>query len=277
MRRRTLLGGGASAVALAPLAACRPWMRKDPAPAGEAPSAHQLATIDAIAATFIPSSDGSPGALEAGAREVILDPSHPVAGYLSELVSDLDDWCFVRHGARRFVELSPARREQALEERMGLHGRLIQSWYLPVYEGVLALTKLAFFGGLTRRVGTTFVGFPGPSAGYAAASAAGVYRARGAIAEVSGPGRVSEARVTALLAGVDLARAPLHLIAPDGSRHPLATDAGAPPPLTLDAVVVPGTRGTTAAGSWRLDPGAGAVVTAWWLALRTELDEPGGG
>ncbi|MBZ0237948.1 MAG: gluconate 2-dehydrogenase subunit 3 family protein, partial [Deltaproteobacteria bacterium] len=195
MKRRTFLWTGAIAIGTLP-AGCRPWMRRVETPE-PGPSDHQKATLAAMAETFIPSSDGSPGARESDALALVLDPAYPVAGYVSELVSDLDDWCYVRHfGA--FVGLSPAKREQALEERMGLRGRLIASWYRPVYEGVLALAKLSFFGGLTRAVGTTFTEFPGASAGYAATSAAGVYRADGDAVMVAGAGNVSSVRVTAL-------------------------------------------------------------------------------
>ena len=269
MRRRTLLGGIGSAVILAPIAGCRPWACRNPAV--EDVTAHQRATIAAMAATFLPGTAGSPGAAEVEAVDVILDPSLPVRGYVAEVVADLDDWCFVRHGGRAFTALPPAKRERALEERMGLHGRLIRSWYLPVYEGVLALTKLAFFGGLRRAAGTTYVGFPGPSAGYAAHSAAGIHVGDGAGVVVGGAGIVSAALVTALVAGVDAAHAGLRLTAPDGKVHAVAA-FGLPAPLAADRAPVPGARGAVAAGTWQLGAAAGEL-TAWWLDLRTDLDD----
>ncbi len=270
MRRRTFLYTGAIAIGT-PLAGCRPWMKRDLAP--EPASDHQVDTIGAMAATFIPSAAGSPGAIESGALDTILDPAHPVVGYLSELVTDLDDWCFVRHFGNRFVDLSPAGREQALEERMGVRGLLIQSWYRPVYEGVLALTKLSFFGGLTHAIGTTFTEFPGASAGYAAHSAAGVHRASGATVVVAGPGQVSSVRVTAMTDGKPPHPLRMRLDGPDGRHHELTVAAGAMPTVVVDDHTVTTAAGGPAAGTWRLSTTTGAI-TAWWLSLRTDLDEP---
>ncbi len=266
MERRTFLWTGAILIGTLP-AGCRPWMKRDERPE-PGPSDHQKATLAAMAETFIPSSDGSPGARESDAMSLLLDPAYPVAGYVSELVSDLDDWCRVRHFSS-FVGLSPAKREQALEERMGLRGRLIASWYRPVYEGVLALAKLSFFGGLTRAVGTTFTEFPGASAGYAPSSAAGVYRADGAAATVTGAGRVSSVRVTALGAAAP-ATATLQLVTPDGRVHTFTPAPAAGTTLLADAQLVDGVAGTTAAGTWKL---SGGNIRAWWLAIRTDLDE----
>jgi hypothetical protein len=263
MQRRTFLWTGAVAIGTLP-AGCRPWMKRVEKPEGA--NDHQRATLAAMAETFIPSGDGSPGARESDALALLLDPAYPVSSYISELVGDLDDWCHVRHFSA-FVALGPAMREQALEERMGMRGRLIASWYKPVYEGVLALTKLSFFGGLPRRqIGTTFLEFPGASAGYSPNSAAGVYRGDGAAVMVAGPGAVSSLRVTALGTGTKL-----QLVAPDGRVHTvkLAAPAGGTT-LMADAQLVDGAAGTTAAGTWKLQ---GSDIRAWWLAVRTDLDE----
>lgn len=265
MHRRTFLWTGAIAIGTLPVG-CRPWMKRVETPEG--PSDHQRATLAAMAETFIPSGDGSPGARESDALALILDPAYPVASYISELVGDLDDWCYVRHFSS-FVALSPAMREQALEERMGMRGRLIASWYKPVYEGVLALTKLSFFGGLTHAVGTTFTEFPGASAGYATNSAAGVYRGDGNTVVVAGPGVVSSVRVTALGTATWL-----RLVAPDGRGHAVTLAPVANTSLLADARVVASAVGTPAAGTWKLTAGGGDV-RAWWLAVRTDLDEPG--
>jgi len=143
---------------------------------------------------------------------------------------------------------------------------------------VLALTKLSFFGGLSRAIGTTFAEFPGASAGYATDSAAGVYRGDGSAVMVAGPGAVSSVRVTVLvLPSTTQARAtlgPLHLVGPDGRAHaiPVATPAIAT--LLLDAHLVAGAAGTPAAGTWKL---TGTDIQAWWLSVRTDLDEKTGG
>jgi hypothetical protein len=255
MQRRTFLWTGAV------LVGCRPWLKRNEAPE-LAVSDHQRATVAAMAETFIPSDDGSPGAREGEAVTLILDPGFPVLGYVSELVSDLDDWCHVRH-FKAFVEMSAGEREQALEERMGMRGRLIASWYKPVYEGVLALTKLSFFGGLQRGIGPTFVEFPGASAGYATNSAAGVYRADKGAVMVTGPGTVSSLRVTVL--GSNGA---LTLVGPDGRAHALKLAPRGT--LLADGHLVEGAAGTPAAGTWKL---SGADIRAWWISVRTDLDE----
>jgi hypothetical protein len=262
MKRRTFLWTGAILVGSLP-AGCRPWLKRNDAPE-LAVSGHQRATLAAMAETFIPSGDGSPGAREGDALTMILDPAFPVLGYVSELVSDLDDWCHVRH-FKSFVDMAPGEREHALEERMGMHGRLIASWYKPVYEGVLALTKLSFFGGLQRGIGPTFVEFPGASAGYATNSAAGVYRADKGAVMVAGPGIVSRMRVTVL--GSPAAGA-LTLVGPDGRAHALTLAPQGT--LLADGLVVESAAGTPAAGTWRL---SGGDIRAWWLAVRTDLDE----
>lgn len=273
VRRRTLLGGIGSAIVLVPMAGCRAWLKKDKRP--EVATPHQRATLEAMAETFLPSSDGSPGAREADAIGVILDPASPMLGYLSEVVSDVDDWCHFAHGGRDFVDLAPDERERALEERLGMHGTMIRSWYHAVYEGVLVMSKLAFFGGLHRTVGLTFCGFPARSTGYATASGSGVHAAAGAALEVAGAGQVTDARVTALVAGLDVDRPRMRLTAPDGKVHDVVGPGGLPGALTVDDQPVAGAVGGVAAGTWRLDGPAGAVVTAWWLTLRTELDDRG--
>ncbi len=275
LRRRTVLGGLGSALLLAPMAGCRPWLRPDAR--RELASPHQRATVAAMTETFLPADDRSPGAREVDALAVVLDPAQPVAGYVSEVVADLDDWCWVAHGGRAFVELASGERELALEQRMGLHGATARSWYLPVYEGVLALTKLAFFGGVRRTAGTIYVGFPGPSAGYAADSAAGVHVGAGTTMAVTGPGKVTVARLTALVTGVDTERPRLVLTSPDGRDHEIIGPPGLSGTLTVDDQRIVSVAGGAAAGTWRLAAPPGTVVTSWWLALRTDLDEPGVG
>jgi len=238
-------------------------------------------TLAAIAETFLPGGDGAPGAHDTGALAVIVDPAYGVRPYLARAVADLDDWVGLTHGFHTFVELSPATRELALEQRMGLHGGAIASWYLPVYEAILALTKLAYYGGLGSPLGTSYIGFPGPSAGYAPDSAAGAYAspdrpralATGAAStiHVAGAGAVTSVRVTMLAASDAAMRATLRVTAPDGRHHDLVlrgavlADEGLP--LT----------GGPAAGSWRLEviahAGAPGRLELWSLCLRTDLDD----
>jgi hypothetical protein len=278
VRRRSLLLGGVTGTAVV---ACRPWTRPIDRPSAVSP--HELETLAAMAEAFLPGGDGSPGATEVNALGVIIDPAYGVNGYISEVVSDLDEWCLVAHHGV-FTALSAERRELALEQRMGLRGRAIQSLYLPAYEGILALTKLAFFGALSNKAGTSYIGFPGASRGYAPGSAAGAYAstagttiARGAASElrVEGDGAVSVVRATAYVSSGDDVRATLRLRAPDGRHHDLDVRAESGDGL-IDDVLVP-LAGGPAAGAWRLEVAAHAAGTGrvelWSIRLRTDLDD----
>ncbi|HEX2687998.1 MAG TPA: hypothetical protein VHN14_15325 [Kofleriaceae bacterium] len=282
MDRRSFVVGGISGTALI---ACRPWMRDPPRPdERRGPTEHELATVAAIAETFLPGGDGVPGARETSAVATIVDPSYGVRPYIAEVVADLDDWVSLTHGFHTFVELSPATRELVLEQRMGLHGGAIASWYLAVYEAVLALTKLAFYGGLASLRGTSYIGFPGPSAGYAPNSAAGAYASRdlpcalavGAASTiyVTGEGAVSRVWAGALVTSDAAVRARLRVTAPDGRHHDLARSGAVQGdeqiPLT----------GGPARGAWRLEviahAGAPARLELWSLRLRTDRDDDRG-
>lgn len=280
VRRRSFLTGGITGTALV---ACRPWTRPDTG--REKPNEHQLATLAAIAETFVPGGDGAPSAHDVRAVQTIVDPAYGVNPYISEVVSDLDDWCTVQHGGL-FFELTPEDRIVALEERMGLRDRFVQSAYLPVYEGILALTKLAFFGGLANPLGTNYVGFPGPSKGYAPASAAGAYASampmrieQGAISSITveGAGNISSVRASALVTSRDDLQATLRVRAPDGKAHELSITADDGDAF-VDDVQLPLT-GSVAAGTWRLEiakvKGGSGELQYWSLRLRTNLDEPG--
>jgi long-chain-alcohol oxidase len=275
VRRREFLVGGLAGTALV---ACGGVVNRPVPP----PTAHERRTIVAIADTFLPGDDGSPGATDVDAITTILDPSYGVAQYLPDVVLDVDQWCLVRH-QKLFADLPAALREQALEERMGLQGALIKSWYARAYEGILALAKLAYFGALTRTAGTAYVAFPGASRGYAAASAAGAYAAEdtpvalvpgaGSTIKIIGDGKLSSVRAGAgiIATSGDNARATLRVIAPDGRHHDLPLLAGS----ALDNVELPLTGGP-AAGSWRLEIGVRdgiGLLTHWTLAIRTDLDE----
>ncbi|HSK00178.1 MAG TPA: gluconate 2-dehydrogenase subunit 3 family protein [Kofleriaceae bacterium] len=278
MRRRALLLGGVAGTAVV---ACRSWTH--PITRQEAVSPHELATLAAMAETFVPGGDGTPGATEVGAVSVIVHPAYGVNPYISEVVSDLDEWCLVAHHGV-FASLSPERRELALEQRMGLRGRAIQSLYLPVYEGILALTKLAFFGALSNKAGMNYIGFPGASRGYAPGSAAGAYAstagmpiARGGASAITvdGEGAVSAVRATAYVTSGDDVRATLRIRAPGGAHHDLAVRADGGDGL-VDDVLLPLTGGP-AAGTWRLEIAAHTAgsgrLELWSIRLRTDLDD----
>ena len=278
MQRRWFLLGMGSGV----LAACHPWARPSAKP--EKPGPHHLETLAAMADTFLPGGDGMPGARDVGAVAVIVDPAYAVNPYISELVSDLDDWCMLSHGGK-FFELTAAERTLALEERMGLRDRFVQSAYLPVYEGVLALTKIAYFGAVSSRLGTNAIGYPGPSTGYAAASAAGAYPAGdtprpvepGAVSEleIAGDGKIAAAHVSALVTASDYIRATLRLVAPDGKTHDVDIRTGDGHAIIED-VLAAGVTGAIAAGRWQLVvasvTGSSAQLELWSLRVRTDLD-----
>ncbi len=271
------------------LAGCKPWVhpRFDSADVADP---HELRTLAAIADTFLPGDDGTPGAHEARALAVIVDPRYGLAPYLHEVVSDLDEWCLATKHLG-FVGLSRADRELALEQRMGMHGKAIASWYRPAYEGMLALTKLAYFGGLQTKLGTNYLAFPTTSRGYAPGSAAGAWASRdrpwaiargaGSTIRVAGTGSATEARVSAFLTSDDDVRATLRFVAPGGGHHEVrvAAEAGE---VLIDNVALPATaiRGP-AAGDWRVEiaaiGGGSGRFELWSLAVRTDLDDAAAG
>lgn len=287
MHRRSFVVGVIGGISGTALGACRPWTR-DTARSGERPDGlpdelteHELLTLAAVAETFLPGGDGVPGARETGAVATIVDPAYGVRPYLARVVADLDDWVSLTHGFHTFAELSPATRELVLEQRMGLRGGAITSWYLAVYEAILALTKLAFYGGLANPLGTSYIGFPGPSAGYAPGSAAGAYAssdppralAVGAASaiQVIGAGAVTSVRVSALVTSAAALRATLRVTAPDGRHHDLALRAAVTSNEALPLTAGP------AAGVWRLEviahAGAPGRLELWSLCVRTDLDD----
>jgi hypothetical protein len=297
VQRRSFIAGGISGSALI---ACRPWMRDTPSP-GE-PTAHELATLAAIAETFLPGGDGGPGARDTGALAALVDPAYGLLPYVARVVSDLDDWVGLTHGFHTFIELSPGTRELVLEQRMGLHGGVITSWYLPVYEAILALTKLAFFGGLTSPLGESYIGFPGPSPGYAPSSAAGAYASReppralvvGAASSlhVTGAGAVTRVRISVLATSEAAVRDTVRITAPGGRAHELALRTAVPGDARPGAAVIDGEAlpltaviddeplpltGGPAAGVWRLEviahAGAPGRLELWSLRVRTDLDD----
>ncbi len=275
MQRRHFLAGSLGGAALL---GCKGVARPgDPEPLND----HELATLAAMADTFLPGDDGTPGAHEAKALATILDPAYGLAPYLSELVADLDQWCLVSKHLG-FIGLDARDREVALEQRMGLRGKHLRSLYLPAYEGLLALAKLAFFGGLANQLGTAYLAFPGPSRGYAASSAAGAYASterpwaivRGATSaiRVDGAGVTSRIHASAFATAEALA-ATLRLHAPDGRHHELPLRGTGD--LVIDDLVLP-LAGTAAAGAWHLEVVAATGIgrlECWSIRVRTELDD----
>jgi hypothetical protein len=246
---------------------------------------HELDTVAAMADTFLPGDDGTPGAHEANALATIIDPAYGLTEYLPELVADVDQWCLATKLAV-FTALSPRDREVVLEQRMGLRGKAVRSLYRPAYEGVLALAKLAFFGGLANPLGTNFLAFPGPSRGYAPGSAAGAYassdrpwaiaRGKSSVIRVAGAGIVSGVQASAFATTEEPITAVLRVHAPDGRHHDVPLRGGGD--VVIESIALP-LAGGPAAGAWRLaiaaHSGGRGRLELWSLRLRTELDDRG--
>lgn len=122
-------------------------------------SLHQEETMKALADTVIP-YDGEPGAVEAGAWQVLKDPFYGVNPWIAEIVSDADWAAQLRYHTKNFKSCDLAQRTVILEDLEK------NSLYKVVYGGVIAFSKLAFFGGLINQVGFDYIGFPGKSRGY---------------------------------------------------------------------------------------------------------------
>jgi hypothetical protein len=261
---------------------CAPWARPSTKP--QAIGEHERKTLAAIADTFLPGDDGTPGAHEVNALATIVDPAYGLDPYIHELVSDLDQWC-VATKFKGFIGLQRADREKALEQRMGLHGKAIKSLYAPAYEGILALTKLAYFGALHSKLGTNYLAFPTASRGYAPGSAAGAWASREAPwaigvgkasrIRVDGAGAASEVKLSAFVTTDDDVKAVARVHAPDGKSHDVkisATDGQA----WIHDLALP-IVGGPAAGDWRFEIaallGGSGRIEMWSIQLRTDLDD----
>lgn len=268
------------------------WMLPSTTP--ETPNTHEAATMIAIGDAFIPNWDGAPGAADTGVLTTLNDPFYGLNPYISEIVSDLDDWCWFRFVGQfsDFLGLSMANRNRALEERMGFHGSTIQSFYIDAYAGALSLTKLNYFGGLVNSAGTNYIGFPGASAGYAASSAAGAYGSADtpknipdnnstgvtSTIAVAGPGTVSSLKVTVKVLHPYSGDLVVKVLSPAGTSHTLWNrTGGSADNVILNDIAVTTFNGQTAAGSWRLQVQdlSGSDVGSlqfWSFKLRTSLD-----
>lgn len=129
---------------------------------------HERETVMALIDTVLPNDDGAPGGNDANGWQVVSDPFYGLAPNISGLVVDVDAGCVWLWPPRglSFKELCLADRTWVLEARLGEHGSLYRSWWPEMYESVILLTKLAFFGGIVNRVGYDYIGFPGETNGY---------------------------------------------------------------------------------------------------------------
>jgi hypothetical protein len=268
------------------------WMLPSTTP--ETPDAHERATMIAIGDAFIPNWDGAPGASDTGVFTTLNDPFYGLNPYISEIVADLDDWCWFRFVGQfsDFLGLSTTNRNTALEERMGFHGSTIQSFYIDAYAGALSLTKLNYFGGLVNSAGTNYIGFPGASAGYAPSSAAGAYASADtpknipdnnsvgvtSTIAVAGSGTITSLLVTAYVKHPYSGDLVVKIFSPAGTSYTLWNRAGGSvDDVVLNDVAVTTFNGQAAAGNWRLQVQdlAGSDVGSlryWSFKLRTSLD-----
>ncbi len=287
-----MLGTVAGSTVLSRTASGAAWMLPDTSP--ENPTASQLATMRALADAIIPNWDGAPGALESEAIQTLNDPYYGINPYISELVSDLDAWAGTFWPWwRSFTQLDNGEKDECIAERLG-YDSWPASLYKDAYLGVIALTKLNYFGGLVNSVGTNYIGFPGASEGYAPASAAGAYQSTdtpkaipdnnttgvNSYITVSGAGTVKDLRVTVYIPHTYQGDLVVRLYSPAGTLHTLWNrQGGSADNVILHDVLVSTFNGQNAAGTWRLNvhDAAGAdtgTLRFWSFKLRTRLDGP---
>jgi hypothetical protein len=288
-----VLSTGAGALLLSRKAEGSAWM--DPTPTPVTPDAHQTATLNAMADTFLPNWDGTPGGLESSAFTTINDPFYGLNPYISQVVSDLDDWCWWNYWWSDFVSLGQNDRNNALEQRMGYQGSTIQSWYIDAYFGMLDLTKLNYFGGLVNSVGTNYINYPGPSAGYDPGSAAGAYQStdtnwqgkpipdnnptgNSSWVYVGGTGTVSSFVLSLYITHTWVGDLVVTIYAPNGTSYCVWNRAGGSQHnIVINDQSITAFNGVSAQGWWKItvqDLAAGDVgVLQWWgFKLRTNLD-----
>jgi hypothetical protein len=125
---------------------------------------HQKKTMECIADTAVPPTleletgewKWKPGAVKAGAWELIKDPYYEVSRLIPYITWDIDCFCYLRY-RKRFIDLGYEDREEVLldrEVRGGPWGILA-----PAYRMTINVAKIAFFGGVINRVGTDYIGF----------------------------------------------------------------------------------------------------------------------
>ncbi len=172
MTRRRFMAGTAGVSVLASgvgllspsKASASPWML--PSESVETPNSHQRKTLEALADTILPNSDGDVGGIESGAYTTMADPYYGLNPYISEMVSDIDDSAYWLHRGwwwgvpNDFKDRSLSDRTEILNERLSL------SLYADAYSAAIMLTKFSFFGALQNNVGTDYIGFPGPVSGH---------------------------------------------------------------------------------------------------------------
>ncbi len=174
---RSLLEGGVATRLVPAFAAAAAFVDADEARA-EDPRPQDTRdarnTWAAFADTVIPPDEHSPGASAAGFVDVLFDPSFyqvfvgfevPIGPAMRVLALDLDRRALAacRH---RFAAADEACREEVLEKALSGPMRLI-------YEGMIALVKVVWFGAQRSTIGWDDIGYPGPADAHPDASPAG--------------------------------------------------------------------------------------------------------
>jgi hypothetical protein len=115
-------------------------------------------TLEAFADTIIPPEDG-PGGAAAGAVRLYADPFYRATVALPAVGVHLNVRALIQQG-RPFARLPLEGRTRVVLacERSPLLSQ--------AYEGLVMLTKLAFYGAIVNDVGHRYIEFPGPNEGY---------------------------------------------------------------------------------------------------------------
>jgi hypothetical protein len=245
---------------------------------------HRRLTLEALADTVIPNENGD-GAREARALEIMFDPYYASNGWIDEAISELDYYY------PNFKNRSLADRTAALTWLTSKsytdpwYASESQGKYRTIFQGLVLLCKLAWFGGLAGTAGTSYLAFPGRSGGYTAAggSTPPVGTASGNwyqpsplhIADkaytnswvyVSGSGTVRELAVTIVLQHTYRGDLIIKLFSPAGTSHTLLNrSGGSSDDWKLVNARLTTFNGQTAQGWWRLEVQDCASNDTGWL------------
>lgn len=114
------------------------------------------AVLDAVVPGAETDPEGTPGALEACAMNLMVDDTYPFKAYGSLFATLMDTLAESMHGGT-FVSLS---NEQRLSVLVGAEDDL------PLLRLAYRAIRSAFYGGAYNGVGLTYVAYPGPNLGY---------------------------------------------------------------------------------------------------------------
>ena len=116
--------------------------------------------VAAIIDTVVPGAEtdpsGAPGALEAGALNLIYDRFYPALDYLDSVIF-LVERTAIQEFSASFEDLDLEQRQQVL---------LAAQETLPFLRHLYRFIKSVFFADLHGGVGSDYVDFPGPNLGY---------------------------------------------------------------------------------------------------------------